>query len=258
MLDWLNAYRSLLEKCNVKFFPSASIQEIQSLEKQLNIQLPPSYKAFLRISNGLEEYHLYGSIFSTTQVLEAARKWSFTPWNGQLEVVDPNNKFGHYYSYRPKHFLLFSSFYPGGDGYCLNTKANGEEEHTIHHYDIEFVELNQLDEYVSQPHYASFEQILIQPLLEVYMTGVKNGRIAADLEVRKAFEKISGQSIDAQIHKLKMNNPKSFKRWYRLGKSYFQLEEYELALVCFEHALEIKPENQEIKKHREQLLKLLG
>ncbi len=257
MLNWLSTYKNILEACRVNYMPPATEQEINDLEAYLQVPLPPSFKEFLRISNGIKEYHIYGTIFSIEQIKKSVKKWSFSPWTGQLEAVDPNNELGHFYSYRPKHFLLFSSFYPGGDGYCMNTNPEGGEEYKIYHYDIEFVEVDQLEEFIKQVKFVSFEEMLSQPLLEIYSYAVQRGEIKADRQIRKAFEKISGQKIDAPITKFLSKNPSDYKHSLWLGKYYFGIEEYELARNCFQYALDAKPDYEEAKIHLEDTLSKL-
>ena len=87
MLKWLSTQKTFLSQCGLQVNEPATEADIAGIEEELRISLPSSYKAFLRISNGIEEYGIYGSIFSTEKLLEYVRKYGFTSWDGTLKAV---------------------------------------------------------------------------------------------------------------------------------------------------------------------------
>ncbi|PIQ28519.1 hypothetical protein COW36_12920 [bacterium (Candidatus Blackallbacteria) CG17_big_fil_post_rev_8_21_14_2_50_48_46] len=187
MYDWLRQdYETLTQAAELA--PPATENEIEALEKALNLKLPPALSQFLRIANGARSWGVYGEIYSTQRIREQFDEWGFLPWSGALQLLDPDFEESHYYSQRPGHFLMIAQSPQGADCYCLDTYALQAEEWRVCYYDAEFEVSDHL-----RPRFQDFEAFLLAGLDGV-LEQIEDESLLEDANFWAAYEGYVQQS----------------------------------------------------------------
>lgn len=135
MYDWIYKLRPFIEKEISKEFYQypATTNELDALEKILEIELPKSYRGFFKICGGAKLSSL--ALFSVIQVLDFTKEWGFKPWSGKIELDYKKGQVKDYYSNKPLHLLVFARM--DSLNYCFDTSQLIDGEYNICVYEAE-------------------------------------------------------------------------------------------------------------------------
>jgi hypothetical protein len=172
MFEWFLDNSEILRKV-VPFHSPASDLKLSAFERSLGSQLSPSHRSFLKIADGtaplfpdgsytqFRGFSQFGAIFSVDTVLNRLRtQMSFEPWTGEVKYPPPSD-FG-YFDGKPLHFLpICSNEESGGEGWCLDTRPQPDNEQVVCHYDMEASKTS-----ILKPRYVHFEHLLMHAFVE--------------------------------------------------------------------------------------------
>ncbi|MDM8543020.1 SMI1/KNR4 family protein [Desulfococcaceae bacterium HSG9] len=130
----------------------ASEKQIAEIKQKTGIDLPISYKQFLRRWDGGKLYS--STLLSSEQILEYAERCGFKSPNSDAGFHTSSDS---YYKDKPAHHLVFRTFDFGSDVYCLDSAIEtAKGEFIVCKYDAEF----ELSDHLKM-RYPSYEAMLM-------------------------------------------------------------------------------------------------
>lgn len=114
----------------------ANPEELNTLEKDLQIPLPKSYRAFLQLCDGAEDFLSY-HLFSLNELRESVEEYGFKPKENQPVGTD----YSYIYQAKPLALLTFATMDLSADLICFDTRYQEDTEYRIVLYDHEVGEV---------------------------------------------------------------------------------------------------------------------